>query len=419
MRPLLARFRAAFETAPEPPRGAAVGWLCLLSAYFLYRAVVREPLEIWERGVFVLCAAMLPSPGWLRRLGAGIALIWFYLTDRLLHAPFSAANHEWLEAFLLALLAVSPSGYGGLRRIFMAAAVILIGWTGVQKLANGYYLRGDFFTVSIAQPSQKFAAPVLPRLSESRRAEYTAFHRAYRAHIDAAVPGVLDLPLPRDPAVVWLSRAACWATLLAELAGPVLLIPRRTRRVTAALLVVFFLGVEAVAHEWVFGALTALFLILFLAPRPGAPPGEVGARPREAAFAACSAALLGLLTVWPAVQMALVRRTGLSPWKLAGFGMYSVPARFGGVVVETRGPGETEWALRPPRDLREERFYSSRSYVLRHAPFLRPAAGDLAELAFREPEGLRPAEVRVRSLSMLYDRETGRFQLVERAFLFP
>ncbi len=47
-------------------------------------------------------------------------------------------------------------------------------------------------------------------------------------------------------------------------------------------------------------------------------------------------ALLAALTVWPLVQLALVARYDVSPWKLAGWGMYSTP-RFDRVGMEVYG----------------------------------------------------------------------------------
>jgi hypothetical protein len=47
-------------------------------------------------------------------------------------------------------------------------------------------------------------------------------------------------------------------------------------------------------------------------------------------------ALLAAVTVWPLVQLALVARYDVSPWKLAGWGMYSTP-RFDRVGMEVYG----------------------------------------------------------------------------------
>jgi hypothetical protein len=55
-------------------------------------------------------------------------------------------------------------------------------------------------------------------------------------------------------------------------------------------------------------------------------------------------AALVLLTVWPAVHLGLVARYDLSPWKLAGWGMYSAP-RFGLIGMEVYGQraGRADW----------------------------------------------------------------------------
>ena len=47
-------------------------------------------------------------------------------------------------------------------------------------------------------------------------------------------------------------------------------------------------------------------------------------------------ALLAVVTLWPLVQLMLVARYEVSPWKLAGWGMYSTP-RFDRVGMEVYG----------------------------------------------------------------------------------
>lgn len=44
-------------------------------------------------------------------------------------------------------------------------------------------------------------------------------------------------------------------------------------------------------------------------------------------------AALAAFTLWPALQIALVKTQGLSSWKLAGWGMYATPQRQPGLVV--------------------------------------------------------------------------------------
>lgn len=45
-----------------------------------------------------------------------------------------------------------------------------------------------------------------------------------------------------------------------------------------------------------------------------------------------AAALVGF-TLWPLVQMELVRRFRISPWKLAGWGMYAAPRIAPGIAI--------------------------------------------------------------------------------------
>jgi hypothetical protein len=53
-------------------------------------------------------------------------------------------------------------------------------------------------------------------------------------------------------------------------------------------------------------------------------------------------ALLVALTLWPAVHIWLVKSYGVSAWKLAGWGMYSVPRpKFVGMEVYYREQGGT------------------------------------------------------------------------------
>jgi len=64
---------------------------------------------------------------------------------------------------------------------------------------------------------------------------------------------------------------------------------------------------------------------------------------------------LTLFTVWPAVHMALVERYGLSPWKAAGWGMYSAP-RFAELGMEVYGRADAGQELEklgaPPPEVR-------------------------------------------------------------------
>lgn len=51
-----------------------------------------------------------------------------------------------------------------------------------------------------------------------------------------------------------------------------------------------------------------------------------------------------ILTVWPALHIVLARQTGLSAWKLAGWGMYATPRLQGhGIEVYGRAAGDIDY----------------------------------------------------------------------------
>jgi hypothetical protein len=66
---------------------------------------------------------------------------------------------------------------------------------------------------------------------------------------------------------------------------------------------------------------------------------------------------LAMFTLWPAVHIGLVERYDLSPWKLAGWGMYSAP-RFDLAGMEVYGRAseseEFEKLTAPAPELRDE-----------------------------------------------------------------
>src|SRR5262249_28619346 len=61
------------------------------------------------------------------------------------------------------------------------------------------------------------------------------------------------------------------------------------------------------------------------------------------------AGLIGF-TLWPLAQMALVHRFGISPWKLAGWGMYATPRFSPGIGILVQHAGEEPAPIRdvPP-----------------------------------------------------------------------
>ena len=110
-----------------------------------------------------------------------------------------------------------------------------------------------------ARESKLFNAVV----SEEERSAAVDFRADYAFFVREGREGVLDVPPPRPPTIVWSSRVLCWATLVGELVLPWLLLAQsaRRRKVGVVLLLAFFAAVEAVAHEWTFGLLVLCMLV--------------------------------------------------------------------------------------------------------------------------------------------------------------
>jgi hypothetical protein len=117
------------------------------------------------------------------------------------------------------------------------------------------------------------------------------------------------------------------------------------------------------------------------------------------------------LAVWPAMQICLVQRWDVSPWKLAGWGMYATP-RFGLIGMEIYGRTTADAAWRqldaPSAELRATAgaFLESHRWLRRLA----------SERALVEPvRALEPEwrEMRVVVSYPVLDRATARVVLVE------
>ncbi|NOT31098.1 MAG: hypothetical protein HOP15_11675 [Planctomycetes bacterium] len=389
----------------------------LFSAYMVARGWRSQSVLLGLVGL-----ALFFGP--LRRWAALVALA-YYLTPglgRLGSEPFLAGNHEYLEALFLLILALEPGrdavGRVHLGRTVGAVAVALVFLSGVQKVAHGAYVRGDFFTQCYAQPT-KFSKLFDPFVSAEERDAARDFRGAFGFFSREVREGVLDMPPPRPPVVAWVSRSLCWATLAAELLLPWLLLAHRARerKLGAALLIAFFAAVEAAAREWMFGGLVLCLLLPVFFERDLAPTSLTSGTGRRSTLAL--RALVVLVCTWPFVHMYLAFAHDLSPWKLAGFGMYTLPARVGALSVEIR-QGNSEFRPRRPRDGSEAERYEETSYALRNVPFSSAAARDLARwVQERTPKGALRPEVRIRATTVRLDREIDRYRSTMRAWTYP
>lgn len=401
--------------APQGPDAPAVRvFLVLFSAYVATRGWRAESVLSALMGL-----AMFFGP--LRRWAALVAFA-HYLTPgvgRLATAPFLAGNHEYLEALFLLIVALEPGRDGPgrvlLRRTLVAVAVALVFLSGVQKVVHRSYVRGDFFTQCYAEPT-KFSKLFNALVSDEERETAVAYRADLAFFVREVREGVLDEAPPRPARIVWISRVLCWGTLAGELLLPWMLLARgaRRRKVGAALLIAFFAAVEAVAREWTFGWLVLCLLVPFFFERDAggaSPEPSLRSRPGLRAVAV-------LVWTWPFAHMYLALAHDLSPWKLAGFGMYSIPGRMGSLALEIRH-GEREYRPRTPRDRQEAERYEETAYALRNVPFSSAPARELAHaVQERTPEGVARPDVRIRVTTIRLDRELDRYRATMRTWTY-
>lgn len=124
------------------------------------------------------------------------------------------------------------------------------------------------------------------------------------------------------------------------------------------------------------------------------------------------ATALAALTIWPLAHLWLVARYDISPWKLAGWGMYSAPrSRSLGMEVFGRTDGERplEHLSQPSPAVREEasRFLERYRWLRRLAS---PAALAIAVIAAR-PDW---AEVKIVIFEPDLDRRSGMMVMSAR-----
>jgi len=126
-------------------------------------------------------------------------------------------------------------------------------------------------------------------------------------------------------------------------------------------------------------------------------------------------AVLILFSLWPLVQMGLVARYGISPWKLAGWGMYSTPRIMPGVgILVRKNDGDAPAPLRAisQRVRNEAEDFGNRRLWL--GTLARPdklARAVLAEAPYRE--------VTVLVLQPVLDVGTGMVRTEETRYEYP
>ncbi len=202
-------------------------------------------------GATVLCVVALLTR-WRRSALLGLAATHAFVVWNEFPA---AGNHAYLEVMLCALGAFLDPEIEAERRLYVAAGrwlgVVILFYSGLQKLVHGYYFRAEYFAFSLWIESFRSVFGLLLPAAEYQR--LTAF---------AGNPG--DGPyFVQGALVVAISNL----TYVAELAlAPALLWPV-TRRYAIAGTVALIVGIELAAREAFFGLLYIDLILLFLESR--------------------------------------------------------------------------------------------------------------------------------------------------------
>ncbi len=202
----------------------------------------------------VLCLAALLTR-WRRPAFAALAAIHAFVV----WSEFPAAgNHAYLEVMLCALAAFLDPRQDAERVLYVAAArwlaVVILFYSGVQKLAHGYYFHAEYFAFSLWIDSFRTVFQWL--LPADEYARLTAF-----------TGQVGDGPYAvRSPLVIAIANL----TWIAEMALAPALLWRHTRPFAIAAAVALIVAIELAAREAFFGLLYVNLILLFL-DRPWHP----------------------------------------------------------------------------------------------------------------------------------------------------
>ena len=160
-------------------------------------------------------------------------------------------NHRYLELFLAALFAILNDEKEEDRRLLLQSVrwtvIVVLFYSGLQKLAHGYYFQGQFLAYSLWRDT--FRTTLAPLLSSAELGRLTSYSGA-----------VGDGPyLVSGPAFLLLSNAV-WVL---EMALAPLLLFRATRRVALIAACALVVGTQLVAREFLFGVEFGSALLLF------------------------------------------------------------------------------------------------------------------------------------------------------------
>jgi hypothetical protein len=229
-------------------------FVMIVVAEYWLRALPKWGLLGWHYDVLlgvstVAGAAILAVPR-LRRAGFAL-LAASHLV--LLWSEFpSSGNHAYLELYvcLLAVLLRRDDPDEGLLelRALRWLAVIVLFWSGVQKLAHGYWVHGEYLVFSLG--SETYRALLGWTLPADELA---------RVALLSGQVGDGPYRVTGAPLLLLLANG----TWIAEILLAAALVWRRTRGAALPLALLLLAGIEVVAREVFFGLVFASLLLLF------------------------------------------------------------------------------------------------------------------------------------------------------------
>lgn len=190
---------------------------------------------------------------WSRRTRTvGLLLLLFVIATSIARDFPATANHHYFEAICLLLLLLLRTDVASEARQLTASLRFMLlcalFYSGLQKLAFGYYFGGEFLAFAVARAS-RFATVLAPLLPSAELARLTAIPMG-----EGAGPFRVAAP-----AFVLASNAA-W---LAELALPAMLLVPWLRKPGVVLVCLYFAAIEAAAREVFFGGIMVALALLF------------------------------------------------------------------------------------------------------------------------------------------------------------
>lgn len=256
------------------------------------RPALGRPHELFAFTVLLALGGCTPLPV----LSAAIVLHSGLLFGRRI---VGSANHPFLELALLVVLFATPGHPGEV--VFLQAVVTSIwAYAGLQKALSAEVRSGLFFYRFLADPehllpSQRWVIRDSWPLPKSMPSRFGLF----------------------DPAALRFAQALGWGTILAELLLPPLALAFAGSPLAALGMGALALGIGLAAREWSFMATNLILNLLFLRPFDLAALREALAEP-----ALLAPGLWFLL--WPPLHVIASSALRFSPWRLFGWGMYSI-----------------------------------------------------------------------------------------------